>query len=105
MNLNHISVILDEYYNVLQKDKEKKINENNINVYWKNSFVKLNDFKFYFDKANIQIIKENLHIDLQKNQTDIKIDKIGENTIIKSKKVDANYINSIFGKRFSKKVI
>jgi len=103
INLDHISVILDEYYNVLQKDKEKKTNKNNINVYWKNSFVKFNNFKFYFDKANLQIIKENLHIDLQKDVTDITIDKIGENTIIKSKKVDANYINLIFGKEVLKK--
>jgi hypothetical protein len=102
INLEHISVILDEYDTILQKDKEKKTDDNKINLYWKNSFVKFDDYKFYFDKANLEIVKENLHLELQKNTTDISIDKIGENTIIKSKRVDASYINSIFDKEILK---
>ncbi len=102
INLDHISIGLDEYYNVLQKDKEKRVNNDNINVYWKNSFVEFNNFKFYFDKLNLQTKKENLHLELQKGSTSVSIDKISGNTIIKSKKVDADYINLIFGKKVLK---
>jgi len=102
INLNHISVVLDDYYSILQKDKEKNVNNDTINVYWKNSFVKFNNFNFYFDKANLKIIKENLHLDLQKDTTKITIDKISENTVIKSNNVDASYVNLMFGKKVLK---
>ncbi len=103
INLEYISIILDEYYNnMLQKDSEKKDLDQKINIFWKNSYVEFNKLKFYFDILNLKTIQDNLHLELDKDLTHITIDKINNNTIIKSKKVDADYVNLIFGEKILK---
>jgi len=102
IHLEHISIILDAFYNALRKDQEKQNFTDKINLYWKNSFVKYNNFKFYFNHLNGQIRNNNLHLKLQKNATELTIVKINNNTIVKSKKIDANYINAIVGKKVLK---
>lgn len=103
INLENISIVLDEYYNnVLQKDRQKKTNNEKLNIYWKNSFVEFNKLKFYFNKLNLKTIEDNLHLELQNEATDLTIDKISGNTIIKSTKVAADYVNLIFGKKVLK---
>jgi len=103
INLEHISIVLDEYYNnILQKDSDKKDLDQKVNIFWKNSYLEFNKLKFYFDTLNLKTIQDNLYLELDKDLTHITIDKINNNTIIKSKKVDADYINLIFGKKILK---
>jgi len=103
LKLDHISVVLDPYYdNLLQKDKEKQNIDNTINLSWKNSFVEFNKFKFYFDTLQGKIFNNNVHLNLQKNTTKFSIAKINNRTIVKSKRINANYVNLIVGKKVLK---
>lgn len=103
INLDHISMVLDPYYdNLLQKDKEKQNITDKIHLYWKNSFIEFNNFKFYFDTLHGKILNNKTHLELQKNTTKFSIDKINNRTIVKSKRIDADYVNLIVGKKVLK---
>jgi len=99
INLDHISMNLDAYdNNFFKKDREKKLQNKKLNLYWKNSFVQFNKFHLFFDQLNLRSKDRNLYLDLKKDATHITINKIDKNIIIKSKKIDASYIDLIFGK-------
>ncbi len=103
VDISNISIILDDYYNnLLQKDKEVNNKNENINIYWKNSFLSINNFKFYFDKLTFDRDKQTINSKLIYGKTLLNIDKSADSIIIKSDYIEPTYINKIFDKEVLK---